>query len=187
MNRREAGGVRDGKGRLFIVATPIGNLEDITLRALRVLGQVDAILAEDTRRTRTLSQYHQIETPLRAFHAHSSPHSAQGILEELKAGAQLALVSDAGTPLISDPGAHLVSSARESGIIVEAIPGVSAVTAAVSVAGVRVDRFRFLGFLPRKGGERAQFLETIRLDSAASVFFESPRRVRPTLLELAEI
>ena len=138
-------------GRLSIVATPIGCLEDITLRALRVLRDADLILAEDTRHTRTLCAKHGITTQLRSFHAHSSSDKLASIVAELADGASYALVSDAGTPLISDPGANLVRAAAEVGVQVEAIPGPSAALAALCVAGLPTRRFSFEGFLPTGG------------------------------------
>ena len=173
-------------GRLSIVATPIGCLEDITLRALRVLREADVILAEDTRHTRLLCSKHDIETPLRSFHAHSSDSKVSATVEALVEGAHYALVSDAGTPLVSDPGANLVARAADAGVLVEAIPGPSAVLAALSVAGLPVRRFRFEGFLARKGKDRREALERIRDSVSTVVLFESPHRVRATLRELEE-
>jgi 16S rRNA (cytidine1402-2'-O)-methyltransferase len=171
-------------GRLSIVATPIGNLEDVTLRALSTLRAAQLILAEDTRQTRKLLSHHGIAGTLRAFHAHSSEGAIERCLRELAEGKHLALVTDAGTPLISDPGARLVALAREQGARVESIPGASAVTAALSVCGVAFDAFRFVGFAPRSGGKREAWLERIARDEGASVFFESPARLGATLAEL---
>src|SRR5262245_20876576 len=141
----------DRPGRLSIVATPIGNLEDITLRALRTLREADAILAEDTRRTMVLCRQHGVGTPLRSFHAHTPRDRIAEIVAELAAGAKLALVSDAGTPLVSDPGAELVRAAIDAGIAVEAIPGPSAPIAALASSGLAAASFSFVGFLPRSG------------------------------------
>lgn len=174
------------RGRLSIVATPIGNLEDITLRALRVLRESDAILAEDTRHTRALCTHHGIPTPLRSFHAHSSDEQVSALVRELAEGAHFALVSDAGTPLVSDPGARLVSAAAAAGVKVEPIPGPSAALAALSVAGVRAPEFRFIGFLPRSGGKRARAIDRIARSREATILFEAPPRVPSTLRELAE-
>jgi 16S rRNA (cytidine1402-2'-O)-methyltransferase len=174
-----------GTGRLSVVATPIGNLEDITLRALRVLREADRILAEDTRRTKRLCEHHGIATPLASLHAHSPDAKVDGLVAELTAGRWLALVSDAGTPLVSDPGASLVARAAAAGVTVEAIPGPSAVTAALAVAAIPVDAFRFVGFLPRSGGRRARSLEEIAKERGATVVFEAPTRVRRTLEDLA--
>ncbi len=170
-------------GRLSIVATPIGNLDDITLRALRVLGEAQTILAEDTRRTRILVTHHGIGTPMRAFHAHSSPRVLERAVRDLASGAHLALVTDAGTPLVSDPGARLVAAAVDAGITVEAIPGASAVTSALTVAGLPCDVFRFVGFLPRGGGRRTRVLDEVATERGATVLFEAPGRLAATLGE----
>jgi 16S rRNA (cytidine1402-2'-O)-methyltransferase len=174
-------------GKLSVVATPIGNLEDVTLRALRVLREAEAILAEDTRRTRHLCTHHGIATRLEAFHAHSSPERLERVVDRLAQGAHLALVTDAGTPGISDPGVRLVRAASERGIVVEAIPGPSALAAALSIAGVPCDPFRFVSFLPRGGGKRRRALEAIAAEPGATVLFESPHRLHATLAELAEL
>jgi 16S rRNA (cytidine1402-2'-O)-methyltransferase len=178
--------VARARGRLSIVATPIGNLDDITLRALATLRAAHVILAEDTRQTRKLLGRHAIAGKLRALHAHSSDTVIERCLEELAAGQRLALVTDAGTPLISDPGGALVQAASERGTEVESIPGPSAVTAALSVCGVPFDVFRFLAFAPRSGEKRKLWLQQIAGDPAASVFFESPVRLPATLTALAE-
>lgn len=171
-------------GRLSIVSTPIGCLEDITLRALRVLGEADVILAEDTRHTRTLCAKHGIETPLRSFHAHTGDRKLAAVIDALTGGAHYALVSDAGTPVVSDPGAYLVSRAVAAGVVVEAVPGPSAVLAALSVSGLPTGRFTFEGFLPRAGKERRAALERMAESTATVVFFESPHRIHATLEEL---
>jgi 16S rRNA (cytidine1402-2'-O)-methyltransferase len=171
-------------GRLSVVATPIGCLEDITLRAIRVLREADLILAEDTRHSRALCAKHAIKTPLRSFHAHSKDEKVALIVEELAKGAHYALVSDAGTPVVSDPGVFLVSRAADAGVEVEAIPGPSAVLAALSVAGLSVRRFTFEGFLPRGGGNRNRALERIARSDATVVLFESPHRIHATLADL---
>jgi 16S rRNA (cytidine1402-2'-O)-methyltransferase len=168
-------------GRLSVVATPIGCLEDITLRALRILREADLILAEDTRHTRTLCSKHGIGTPLRSFHAHTNDDKVDLIVAELADGAHYALVSDAGTPVVSDPGVYLVSRAAGAGINVEAIPGPSAVLAALCVAGLPVRRFTFEGFLPRGGGARTRALDRIAQSGIAVVLFESPHRIHGTL------
>ncbi len=172
-------------GRLSIVATPIGHLEDITLRALRTLREADTVLAEDTRQTRKLLSHHGIAAKLRALHAHSSPAVLERCLADLDAGLHLALVTDAGTPLISDPGASLVRAASERGAAIESIPGPSAVVAALSVCGLPFDAFRFAGFAPRSGAKRRAWLDAIAGDPSTSVFFESPARLCATLAELA--
>jgi 16S rRNA (cytidine1402-2'-O)-methyltransferase len=173
-------------GRLSIVATPIGSLEDITLRALRTLRDAQLILAEDTRHTRTLCAKYDIETPLRSFHAHSSKEKTAAVVEALRAGAHYALVSDAGTPLVSDPGAYLVSEAVDAGVEVEAIPGPSAVLAALCVAGLPTRRFTFEGFLARGGKDRRAALERVLESESTVVFFESPHRIHGTLEDLEE-
>ncbi len=174
------------EARLSIVATPIGNLEDITLRALRVLRESDAILAEDTRHTRALCTHHGIATPLRSFHAHTADEKVEELTRELAGGARFALVTDAGTPLVSDPGARLVSAAAAAGVRVEPIPGPSAALAALSVAGVRAAEFRFAGFLPRSGGKRKRAIDRVARSREATILFEAPSRVPATLRELAE-
>jgi 16S rRNA (cytidine1402-2'-O)-methyltransferase len=171
-------------GRLSVVATPIGCLEDITLRAIRILREADLILAEDTRHTRTLCAKHGISTPLRSFHAHTNDDKVDLLLAELADGAHYAMVSDAGTPVVSDPGVYLVSRAAKAGIEVEAIPGPSAVLAALCVAGLPVRRFVFEGFLPRSGGERSRALDRIAQSAITVVLFESPHRIHATLNNL---
>jgi len=171
---------------LYVVATPIGHLDDITLRALRVLREVSIVLAEDTRRTKKLCAHHGITTPLKAFHAHSPDARVEALLARLAAGEELALVSDAGTPIVSDPGARLVAGARARGIAVVAVPGASAPIAALSVAGLPAHPFRFLGFLPRSGGRRRDALAAVAADRGASILFESPRRLAATLGELSK-
>jgi 16S rRNA (cytidine1402-2'-O)-methyltransferase len=180
-------GPADQRGTLSIVATPIGNLEDITLRALRTLREADLVLAEDTRRTRVLCLHHGLHCTLRSFHAHSPPQHVEQIVEELRAGKHIALVTDAGTPLLSDPGALLVAAVREHGLRVETVPGPSAITAALTVAALPVDHFRFVGFLPRSGRRRREALAQLVADSSATVLFESPRRLLDTLTELADV
>lgn len=174
-------------GKLSIVATPIGNLEDITLRALRTLREAHTVLAEDTRRTRILLNHHDIRTPLRSLHAHSGPHVIEQCVSELLAGTHLALVTDAGTPIVSDPGAPLVAAAAERNVTIEAIPGPSAVTAALTVSAIACDGFRFFGFLPRTGKSRRSALAQIAANEVASVVFESPQRIARTLADLAEL
>lgn len=171
-------------GRLSLVATPIGCLEDITLRALRILSEADLILAEDTRHTRVLCTKHGIGTPLRSFHAYTRDEKVDRLIRELAAGAHYALVSDAGTPIVSDPGAYLVSRAAAAGITIESIPGPSAVLAALCVSGLPVDRFAFEGFLPRGGKDRAAALDRVAAYDCAVVLFESPHRIQATLEDL---
>lgn len=176
-----------GTGTLFIVATPIGNLEDVTLRALRVLREVDWVLAEDTRRTRVLLDHFEISQRPTSLHAHNEAGRIESVIEALEQGRSIALVSDAGTPLVSDPGARLVSAITKAGHHVEAVPGASALLTALTVAGLDTERVLFLGFLPRKAGARRRLLESQRGRPETIVLFESPRRVAKTLDEVAEI
>ncbi|MDQ3032965.1 MAG: 16S rRNA (cytidine(1402)-2'-O)-methyltransferase [Myxococcota bacterium] len=176
-----------GRGRLSVVATPIGNLEDITLRALRTLREADVILAEDTRRTLNLCRHHSIGTPLRSFHAHTPRAKVDSLVEEMRGGARLALVSDAGTPLVSDPGAELVRAAAEAGIPVEPIPGASAPIAALVASGLSAPSFEFVGFLPRGGGRRTRALAAIAKARGAVILFEAPSRIAATLRDLASV
>jgi len=171
-------------GVLYVVATPIGNLEDVTLRALRVLAEVDLIAAEDTRRTRVLLTRHGIQKPLTSYHDAVERERAPRIVERLRAGASVALVSDAGTPGIADPGYHLVRGALAAGIPVVPIPGPSAVAALVSVAGLPADRFVFEGFLPTRPGPRAERLKALVAEPRALVFYEAARRL-PAFLSAA--
>jgi 16S rRNA (cytidine1402-2'-O)-methyltransferase len=164
-------------GTLYVVATPLGNLEDVTLRALRVLGEVDLIAAEDTRRSRILLEHHGIRRPLTSYHDAVERERAPRIVERLLAGATVALVSDAGMPRIADPGYHLVRGALAAGVPVVPIPGPSAVTALVSVAGFPTERFVFEGFLPTRPGPRAARLATLAREPRAILFFEAARRL----------
>ncbi|MGH7896134.1 MAG: 16S rRNA (cytidine(1402)-2'-O)-methyltransferase [Candidatus Binatia bacterium] len=164
-------------GVLYVVATPIGNLEDVTLRALRVLREVDLVAAEDTRRTRVLLQHHGIAKPLTSYHDAVERTRAPLLVEKLRQGARVALVSDAGTPGIADPGYHLVRGALAAGVPVVPIPGPSAVTAIVSVAGLAADRFVFEGFLPSRPGPRRQRLLGVAREERALVFLEAPTRI----------
>jgi len=174
-------------GTLHIVATPIGNLEDMTFRAVRVLREAELVLAEDTRHTRTLLEHHAISTRPLSLHAHNEAARIERVLRVLAEGGSVALVSDAGTPLVSDPGERLVAAAVEAGHRVSPVPGASAVLAALSVAGVATAPFVFLGFLPRKPGARRALLEGYRERPETLVLFESPRRLAHTLRELGEI
>lgn len=170
---------------LWVVATPIGNLADITLRALQVLKDADLVLAEDTRRTGVLLRHHGIDGKLESFHAHSSEEKIDKLVARLDGGAILALVSDAGTPVISDPGVRLVAAARAAGHEVSTAPGPSAILGALSIAGLRADRFVFLGFLPRSAGKRRTEVAAIAARREASVLFESPQRLAALLEEMA--
>jgi 16S rRNA (cytidine1402-2'-O)-methyltransferase len=173
-------------GTLYVVATPIGNLEDVTLRAIRVLREVDLVLAEDTRRTRTLLAHHDIRSRPRSLHAHNEAQRSEEVLEVLASGSSVALVSDAGTPLVSDPGERLVVAAIEAGHPVVPIPGASAILSALVASGLPTAPFLFLGFLPRRKGERNALLARIRERTETVVLFESPRRLAATLRQLAE-
>lgn len=173
-------------GTLYVVATPIGNLEDVTLRALRVLREVELVLAEDTRRTRTLLTRHEIANRPRSLHAHNEAQRSREVLEVLASGSSVALVSDAGTPLVSDPGERLVAAAIEAGHAVVPIPGASAVLSALVASGLPTAPFLFLGFLPRRKGEREALLAGIRDRTETVVLFESPRRLAATLSQLAD-
>jgi 16S rRNA (cytidine1402-2'-O)-methyltransferase len=172
---------------LYIVATPIGNLQDITLRALSTLGEVDLIAAEDTRRTGQLLQHFSIETPLTAYHEHSDAGVTQRLCERLRAGSSIALVSDAGTPMISDPGYRLVRAAQEAGIPVVPVPGACAAVAALSAAGLPSDRFLFSGFLPARSAARRSALEALAGESATLIFYEAPHRLRDSLADLVAV
>jgi len=171
-------------GTLYIVATPIGNLEDITLRALRVLKEVDLIAAEDTRHTRKLLSHFGIKTPLISYHAHNQDVRGPELIERLKNGATVALVSDAGTPGFSDPGADLVARAWEAGVLVTAIPGPAAGVAALSLSGFKGD-ILFVGFLPRGEGRRLKMLQGLAPEHRVIIMYESPRRLARTLNEIA--
>jgi len=174
-------------GRLFVVATPIGNLADITLRAIRVLGDVHVIAAEDTRTTRKLLSHHGIRTPLVSYHEHNESVRTPELLARLEGGESVALVSEAGTPSISDPGYRLVDACIAAGVAVEPIPGASAVLAAVVVSGLPSDAFVFEGFLPRRGAERRKRLADLASERRTLVVFEAPHRLDATLTDMVEL
>lgn len=174
-------------GTLQVVATPIGNLEDVTLRALRALREAEYLYAEDTRRVRTLLREHSISARPVSLHADNEVSRIEEILEHLNADARVVIVSDAGTPLVSDPGARLVAAAVEQGHRVEGVPGPSAVLTALSVCGLRTHPFTFVGFLPRRSGPRRRLLETYRDRPETLVIFEAPTRIHQTLSDLAEV
>ena len=174
-------------GTLFVVATPIGNLEDLSPRGRQTLHQVDVIAAEDTRHTGRLLAHFAIKKRQVALHDHNEVEVVAGLIESLRSGRSVALVSDAGTPLISDPGFRLVRAAHESGITVTPIPGASAAIAAMSVAGLPSDRFAFEGFLPAKREARISRLQALRDDTHTLLFFESVHRIKNTLCDMAEI
>ena len=175
------------KGTLYIVSTPIGNLEDITLRALRVLREVQLIAAEDTRRTKKLLNAYQIRTPLTSLHDHNELEKSSFLISRIGDGVNVAYVSDAGTPGISDPGYILVNRAIENQINVVPIPGISAVITALSVSGLPMDLFVFNGFLPSRANKRKKFLELLKDESRTMVFYESPNRLVSTLRGIEEI
>ncbi|WP_203142414.1 16S rRNA (cytidine(1402)-2'-O)-methyltransferase [Marinobacter mangrovi] len=173
-------------GLLYIVATPIGNLGDISQRAADILARVDCIAAEDTRHTQRLLQVLGLHRPLVALHEHNERERHESVLQRLRQGESVALVSDAGTPLISDPGFILVRAAREQGLTVVPIPGPCAITTALSAAGLPTDRFTFEGFLPTKRKARLDALKALRHESRTLVFYEAPHRIRETAVALAE-
>lgn len=172
---------------LYIVATPIGNLEDITLRALRVLRSVDRIACEDTRQTQKLLSHFDIHVSTVSCHAHNERGRSEELLAELKTGARIALVSDAGMPGISDPGAHLVAEAAAAGIAVIPIPGASAVVSALAASGLDTTSFLFLGFPPPRSGERRTFFESFREQRATLIFYEAPHRILEALRDAASV
>ncbi len=173
-------------GTLYIVSTPIGNLEDVTARAARILGEVASVLSEDTRRTGRLLKHLGVSTSLLSLHEHNEASRVDAVLARLEGGDDLALVSDAGTPLVSDPGARLVEAVVEAGHEVVPVPGPTAVMAALVGSGLAADGFTFLGFAPRKGKERTAFLERLADTDHPTVCFESPGRLRALLRDLAE-
>lgn len=174
-------------GTLWVVSTPIGNLDDMTYRAVTVLRAAAAIACEDTRHTRKLLTHFGIDTPMVSLHEHNEAQRTAELLARIEAGDTVALVSDAGTPLISDPGYRLVREAAARGIRVSPVPGASALLAALAAAGMPTDAFRFCGFLPRKEGERRQLLESLRSETATLVFYETPHRVLQSLADIAEV
>lgn len=182
-----AGSVAVVAGTLYVVATPIGNLGDLSPRAREVLASVTLIAAEDTRHTKQLLQAFGIDRPLTSLHGHNETHKSGDLLERLVRGESLALVSDAGTPLISDPGFDLIAGARESGIPVVAIPGPCAAIAALSIAGLPADRFAFEGFLPAKSAARRTRLEMLAGESRTLIFYEAPHRLVDVLADMAAV
>jgi 16S rRNA (cytidine1402-2'-O)-methyltransferase len=180
---------RDSKGVLYVVATPIGNLDDMTLRAIKVLKQVQLVAAEDTRRTGILLRHFNIDTPILSVHEHNERARVERIVGRLAKGEAVALVTDAGTPGISDPGAALVAAIRAQGFTVEPIPGASAVVAAISASGITSHGFTFLGFPPIRGKDRKQWFDDVVTGSndRLVVFFEAPHKLQKTLAELATL
>lgn len=174
-------------GILFIVATPIGNLDDITFRAVEILKSIDIVLAEDTRHSKKLLNHLNIEKPIRAFHEHNEREKTKAIISELHSGKSVALISDAGTPLISDPGYYLVAQAKKEGLKVVPIPGASALIAALSASGLASDSFTFFGFLPSKKTARVKLLKSFVYRTETSIFYESPKRILATLIDMYSI
>ncbi len=185
--QRGEASVNGDSGVLYLCATPIGNLEDITLRVMRVLKEVDLVTAEDTRHTRKLLTHLDIHTPITSYHQHNEAVKAGKVIAALLAGKNVALVSDAGMPGISDPGTHLVAAAVQAGIKVVPLPGASAVVTGLVASGLPTDRFVFEGFLPRGKKQRQQRLKEIAGEERTVVLYEAPHRVLQTLQELAEI
>ena len=179
--------IGDKLSTLFVVATPIGNLGDISRRALEVLSSVDVIAAEDTRHTGKLLSEFSISSKLVALHDHNEDRSTASIIKMMEDGKSIAIVSDAGTPLISDPGYHLVNQCLSRGFDVVAVPGPSSVTAALSIAGMPTNRFSFEGFVPAKNVARKEFLSNLKFETRTQVFFESPHRINETLRAMKEI
>jgi 16S rRNA (cytidine1402-2'-O)-methyltransferase len=174
-------------GKLYIVSTPIGNLDDITCRALDVLRSVNLIAAEDTRHTRKLLSHFDIHVKLCSFHTHNEHHKVAGLIDNIRSGMKVAMVSDARTPSVADPGFLLVREALAAGIEPEIIPGVSAVTFAVTASGLPVDKFAFYGFPPVKSGRRRSFFERIATEDKTVIIFESPHRIEKALGNICEV
>jgi 16S rRNA (cytidine1402-2'-O)-methyltransferase len=174
-------------GSLYIVATPIGNLEDVTLRALRILGEVSLIAAEDTRHTQKLLTHFSIAKPLTSYHDHNKEQKAEVLVARLKEGGDVALVSDAGTPGISDPGYYIINRAIEEGIRVVPIPGATAALAALSVSGLPTDSFVFEGFMPPKKGRRVAKLKSLADETRTVILYEAPHRIHETLDDMRDV
>ncbi len=170
---------------LYVVSTPIGNMGDFSFRAVETLRSVSVVLAEDTRHSRHLMERYEIRAQMTAYHEHNEARLLPGLVERMVAGESMALITDAGTPIVSDPGARLVRAAIDAGVKVFPVPGASALLAALVVSGIPADRFTFLGFLPRKGRERREALDVIRIAEHATVLFEAPPRVADTLADIA--
>ncbi len=176
-----------GSGRLFVVSTPIGNLEDITYRAVRVLREADWIACEDTRTTKKLLDHYGVRTRSVSYHEHNESARADDLIALLGAGQTGALVSDAGTPLLSDPGYRIVHAAVQAGVRVEALPGPSALLAGLVVSGLPTDQFHFAGFLPAKQGQRTRLLESLEAEPATLIFYEAPHRILESLEDIASL
>ena len=174
-------------GKLFVCSTPIGNLEDVTLRVLRILGEVDVIAAEDTRMTRKLLNKYKIKTPLESYHEHNEIKKSKKLVERLKQGLSLALVSDAGTPGLSDPGYRLIKACIEAEIDMDVLPGPFAAVTALVASGLPADRFVFQGFVPRKQGQRKKVLQDLSQEKGTLIFYESCHRIKRFLEDATEI
>ncbi len=173
-------------GILFLVATPIGNMEDITIRAIKTLREADLIAAEDTRRTAKLLNRYNIKTPMTSYHKHNRKNKSACLIQKIKSGAMVALVSDAGMPGISDPGQELVRKAAEEGLEVSVLPGASSVVPSLAVSGLPADGFVFEGFLPRRRKERIERLKKLEHEASTVILFEAPHRLRTTLQEILD-
>ncbi len=178
---------QSGAGILYVVATPIGNVNDMTFRAVEVLNSVDCIVAEDTRHSQPLLSHFSIKTQTQALHEHNERQFSTTVVERMKKGESIALISDAGTPLISDPGYHLVNLAKEAGIKIVPVPGACAAIAALSASGLATDRFIFEGFLPAKSNARQQKLQTLAHESKTIIFYEAPHRILEMLQDVEKI
>jgi 16S rRNA (cytidine1402-2'-O)-methyltransferase len=174
-------------GTLYLVATPIGNLEDMTFRAVRVLKECDVVAAEDTRRTGQLLKHFGLSKPMLSYFQFNEAKRSEEILERLKQGEKVALVTDAGSPGISDPGERVVRAVREAGLRVESVPGPCALVAALTASGLPTDEFHFIGFLPHKSGQRRKQLEALKQFAGTLVLYESPYRIEKLLVELGEV
>ena len=174
-------------GTLYVVATPIGNLEDMTYRAVRILQQVDLIAAEDTRHSRKLLNHYAIDTALISYHEHNEEARSEQLIEKLQAGKSIALISDAGTPCIADPGHRLVSQCRKSGVTAVAVPGPSALIAALSISGLPTDGFHFIGFLPAKTHGRCQVFQQIKDEKQTIACYEAPHRLLASLADMVDV
>ena len=183
----KAGGGIELSGILYVVATPIGNLEDFTFRAVRILQEVDQIAAEDTRHSRTLLDHYNIRTPLISYHEHNEEQRAEQLLEKLRSGLRLALISDAGTPCIADPGYRLISKCRAADIDVVAVPGASALVSALSISGLPTDAFSFVGFVPAKAQARRQFFTDLMTIQHTVACYETPHRLLKCLSDIKAV
>ena len=183
----DIGGSAAGGGILYLVATPIGNLEDITLRALRILREANQIAAEDTRHTQKLLTHYEISRPLVSYHEHNEAKRAEQLVAAMKQGAKIALVSDAGMPLVSDPGFELVRQCLAAGIAVVPVPGPSALVAALAASGLPNEEFLFVGFLPQRSGERRRALERLRIEDRTLILYEAPHRIAECVADAREI